>query len=50
MRAVAAGLADVALVNTYYLGLLANSENAKDREVAAALKIFFRIRMGVVRT
>ncbi|MGC6423972.1 MAG: Fe(3+) ABC transporter substrate-binding protein [Lentimonas sp.] len=41
MRAVAAGLADVAIVNTYYLGLLKNSDNPKDREVAAQLKIFF---------
>lgn len=41
MRAVAAGLADLALVNTYYLGLLQHSENAKDREVAAQLKVFF---------
>jgi iron(III) transport system substrate-binding protein len=41
MRAIAAGLADVAIVNTYYLGLLANSDNQKDREVAAQLKIFF---------
>lgn len=41
MRAVAAGLADVAIVNTYYLGLLAESENPKDREVASQLKLFF---------
>jgi|TARA_B110000967_G_scaffold70902_1_gene73374 iron(III) transport system substrate-binding protein len=41
MRAVAAGLADVAIVNTYYLGLLANSDNQKDRAVAAQLKVFF---------
>lgn len=41
MRAVAAGLGDVAIVNTYYLGLLANSDNQKDRAVAAQLKVFF---------
>ena len=41
MRAVAAGLADLAVVNTYYLGLLANSENSKDREVAEKLSIYF---------
>jgi len=40
-RAVAAGLADAALVNTYYLGLLATSDNEKDREVAAKLRFFF---------
>lgn len=41
IRAVAAGLADVALVNTYYVGLLTNSDAAADREAAAAVRIFF---------
>jgi len=41
IRAVAAGLADVALVNTYYLGLLNDSDAAADREAAAAVRIFF---------
>ena len=41
MRAVAAGLADIAIVNTYYLGLLQNSESAKDRAVADKLAVFF---------
>ncbi|MEM7790943.1 MAG: Fe(3+) ABC transporter substrate-binding protein [Verrucomicrobiota bacterium] len=41
MRAVAAGLADAAVVNTYYLGLLHNSDSEKDREVAKQLKIYF---------
>ena len=41
MRAVAAGLGDVAIVNTYYVGLLANSSNAKDRQVAESLQLFF---------
>lgn len=41
IRAVASGLADVALANTYYLGLLATSEDAKDREAAAKVKVFF---------
>lgn len=41
IRAVAAGLADVALANTYYLGLLETSEEAKDRDAAAAVKLFF---------
>lgn len=46
MRAVAAGLADVAVVNTYYLGLLAHSDNPKDRAVAEKLKIFFPNQAG----
>ena len=41
MRAVAAGLADVAIVNTYYVGLLVNSAEAKDREVASKIGVFF---------
>ena len=41
IRAVASGLADVAIVNSYYLGLLINSEDPKDRELAAKVKIAF---------
>ncbi len=41
IRAVAAGIGDVAIVNTYYVGLLHNSENEKDRDVANSVKIFF---------
>jgi len=40
MRAVAAGEADLAIVNTYYLGLLANG-NEEDQEVAEKLAVFF---------
>jgi len=41
MRAVAAGLADIALVNTYYLGLMAESPDERDRQIASQLAIFF---------
>lgn len=41
MRAVVKGLGDVAVVNTYYVGLLANSEDEADREVAESIGIFF---------
>jgi len=41
IRAVAAGLGDVAIVNTYYLGLLANSPDPDDRKVAEQVAIFF---------
>ncbi|PQJ30033.1 extracellular solute-binding protein [Rubritalea profundi] len=41
MRAVAAGLADAAIVNTYYIGLLANSQNTKDQEVASKIAVCF---------
>lgn len=41
MRAVAAGIADACIVNTYYVGLLANSEDEKDRQVAEKIAICF---------
>ena len=41
IRAVAAGLGDVAIVNTYYLGLLAKSDNPADQEVASKVAICF---------
>ena len=40
-RAVANGVADLAVINTYYLGLLANSPKKEDREVAKQIKGFF---------
>ena len=40
-RAVASGIADLAVINTYYLGLLENSSDKADREVAKKLKVFF---------
>ncbi len=40
-RAVAAGLADVAIMNTYYIGKLKNSKDPKDREVADKVSVFF---------
>ncbi|QQL46106.1 Fe(3+) ABC transporter substrate-binding protein [Sulfuriroseicoccus oceanibius] len=41
MRAVAAGIADVAIANTYYYGLLASSPDEKDREVASKIGLIF---------
>jgi len=41
MRGVAAGLADIAIANTYYVGLLTNSADPKDREVAKKIGVFF---------
>ncbi len=45
MRAVAAGVADFAIVNTYYLGLLATGPE-EDQAVAAQLKIHFPNQSG----
>ena len=41
IRAVAAGDADIAIVNTYYLGVMLNSEDKKDAQIAKSLKIYF---------
>jgi iron(III) transport system substrate-binding protein len=46
IRAVAAGLGDVAIVNTYYLGLLEQSEDPKDREVASKVAVSFPDQSG----
>lgn len=46
IRAVASGLADVAIANSYYLGLLIHSEDPKDRELAAKVKIAFPNQEG----
>jgi len=41
IRAVAAGVADLAVVNTYYLPRLAKSNKPEDRQVAAKIGVFF---------
>lgn len=41
IKAVASGLADVCVSNTYYFGLLLNSPDAAEREAASKLKIVF---------
>jgi iron(III) transport system substrate-binding protein len=45
-RTVASGLADVAVINTYYLGILANSTTVADREVAKKVGVFFPNQKG----
>ncbi len=41
LKALAVGEGKVAMANTYYFGLLLNSEDPKERELASTLKIFF---------
>jgi iron(III) transport system substrate-binding protein len=41
IRAVAAGMADVTFVNTYYLPRLAKSKKPEDQKVAAKIGVFF---------
>lgn len=40
-QAIAAGLADVAIVNTYYIGLLRTSKTPRDRDAGEAVAVFF---------
>jgi iron(III) transport system substrate-binding protein len=46
LKMVAAGVGDVALVNTYYLARLAESSNPEDRRAAAVLGIHFPDQAG----
>tara|TARA_R110000850_G_scaffold182360_1_gene307822 strand:+ start:83430 stop:84467 length:1038 start_codon:yes stop_codon:yes gene_type:complete len=41
VKAVAAGEGDLAIVNTYYIGMLTNSDNPEERKAAEAVGIFF---------
>ena len=41
LRALAKGIGDVAIVNTYYLGLLANSDKPEDRKVTENIGLIF---------
>lgn len=40
-KAVVAGEADVAIMNTYYLGVMANGEDEEERKVAENVGVFF---------
>ncbi len=41
IRAVASGIGDVAIVNSYYVGLLRNSRLPADQEVGNSVEVFF---------
>jgi len=41
VRALAQGLGDYAVTNTYYLGIMEQSENEDDRKARAAVKVLF---------
>ena len=41
VKSIAAGVGDIAIVNTYYMGLLLNSPNAEERAIAQQMGIFF---------
>jgi iron(III) transport system substrate-binding protein len=46
MKSIAAGVGDIALVNTYYLGLLLHSTNAEERNVASQMGVSFPNQQG----
>ena len=46
VRSVALGLGELAVVNTYYLGLLENAEDPKDRAARAAVGVIFPNQSG----
>ncbi|TVQ16744.1 MAG: Fe(3+) ABC transporter substrate-binding protein [Bacteroidetes bacterium] len=41
VKAIAAGIGDVAIVNTYYMGLLLNSPNQEEQRIAQQMGIYF---------
>ncbi|HLV02829.1 MAG TPA: Fe(3+) ABC transporter substrate-binding protein [Acidobacteriota bacterium] len=41
IKAIASGVGDIALVNTYYLGLMLTSADPQEREAASKVAIFF---------
>ena len=41
IRAIAAGVGDLAIVNSYYVGLLLSSNDSLDRNVGESVKVFF---------
>jgi iron(III) transport system substrate-binding protein len=41
VKAIAAGIGDIAIVNTYYMGLLLNSTNQEEQVIARKMGIFF---------
>ena len=41
VRAIVANIGDIAIVNSYYIGLLKSSEDTLDKNVGEAVKVFF---------
>lgn len=46
IKAVAAGLADAAITNSYYLGMLLNSTDAAERKAAESVRMIFPNQLG----
>lgn len=41
IKGIAAGVGDIAIANTYYMGLMLNSSNEEERKVASQMGVFF---------
>jgi iron(III) transport system substrate-binding protein len=46
IKAIAAGVGDIAIANTYYVGLMLNSTNSEEQQVAAQMGVFFPNQEG----
>ena len=46
LKAIAAGIANIAVVNTYYIGIMTHSDNAEERRIAQSLNILFPNQQG----
>lgn len=46
VKFIAAGIGDVAIVNSYYMGLLYHSTNSEERSVARRMQLFFPNQTG----
>jgi iron(III) transport system substrate-binding protein len=46
VKAIAAGTGDIAIINTYYLGLLLRSSNEEERRIASEMGLFFPNQQG----
>ncbi len=46
VKAIAAGIGDIAIINTYYLGLLLRSSNEEERRIASEMGLFFPNQQG----
>lgn|SRR5690554_2449489 len=46
IKGIAAGAGDIAIANSYYMGLMLNSSNSEEREVASQMGVFFPNQNG----
>jgi iron(III) transport system substrate-binding protein len=47
VKAIYSGLGDVAIVNSYYIGLLLSSEKEEERKAGESVSVFFQIKLKI---